>query len=378
HDVFSPETAAQFQNNDRRALQSTAGVQVIETLEHEDGVVHHSIVSKFPIPGMDGEPAFVGGMAIDITDLKRAEEALREADRLKDEFLAMLAHELRNRRARIRTALHIRKQPAADRATLARAGEMAERQVQHMARLLDDLLDVARISRGRIELRREIVDVASIVQRTVEAVRPLIEEFRHKLTISLPAGPLRVDADPARLEQVLTDLLNTAANYTNPGGQISLIAEQSNGAVVLRVRDTGIGIAPEMLPRIFDLFVQAERRLDRSQGGVGVGLTLVKKLAELQGGTVEARSDGLGQGSEFIVRVPALSGEQSAGAAHRGDSWPEAALPARRLLIVDDNRDAADSLALLLELAGQEVRVAYDGPSALAVAQDFLPAVAFL
>jgi PAS domain S-box-containing protein len=303
---------------------------------------------------------------------------LRQADRLKDEFLAMLAHELRNPLAPVRNALHILKQPEANAAQLQQVRDMAERQVQHMARLLDDLLDVSRISRGRIELRREAVDVAAVIGRTAEAARPVIEERRHEVTVSLPAGPLRVEADPTRLEQVLTNLLNNAAKYTDPGGRIWLSAVRDGNAVVVRVRDTGIGIAPEMLPRIFDLFVQAERRLDRAQGGVGIGLTLVKKLVELHGGRIEAASAGPGRGSEFAVRLPALVDDREGGRALAPAPGAASPLPRRSVLVVDDNQDAADSLAILLRLAGQDVRSAYDGPAALAQARDFQPAVVFL
>jgi PAS domain S-box-containing protein len=377
-EVFPPETARQFKENDRRACSSGTGVQVIETLEHEDGTLHHSVVSKFLIVGPDGGPSLVGGMAIDITDRMRAEEALKEADRRKDEFLAMLAHELRNPLAPIRNALHILKQPGVDGAMLRQVRDMAERQVQHMARLLDDLLDVSRISRGRIELRKDAVDVAVVISRTVEAVRPLIEKRRHELIVSLPAGPLRVEADSTRLEQVLTNLLNNAAKYTDPGGHVWLTVERDGDEAVVRVRDTGLGITPDMLPRIFDLFVQAERRLDRSQGGVGIGLTLVKKLVELHGGRIEAFSAGLGRGSEFVVRLPALSDQrlgETAWTAGKDDA-PE--LPRHRVLVVDDNRDAADSLAMLLRLAGQDVQARYDGLSALAQAQEFRPELVFL
>jgi PAS domain S-box-containing protein len=377
-EVFPPETARQFRENDRQALTSGGGVQVVETLEHEDGVLHHSIVSKFPITGPDGTPSLVGGMAIDITGRMKAEEALREADRLKDEFLAMLAHELRNPLAPVRNALEIMRQPNADAAMLRQARTIAERQVRHMARLLDDLLDVSRISRGRIELRKEAVDVASAIGRTAEAVRALFEDRRHELTVALPAGPLRVEADPARLEQVLTNLLNNAAKYTDPGGRVWVSAERDGTDAVLRVRDTGVGIAPEMLTRVFDLFVQAERRLDRSHGGIGIGLTLVKRLVELHGGSVEAHSPGPGQGSEFVIRLPALveqrQGERDAGPDE--EAAPE--LPRRRVLVVDDSPDAADSLALLLRLDGQDVRVAYSGPAALAQAGQFHPEVVFL
>jgi PAS domain S-box-containing protein len=304
---------------------------------------------------------------------------LRKADRLKDEFLAMLAHELRNPLAPLRNALHIMKQPGTHEAVIGQCREMADRQVQHMARLLDDLLDVSRVSRGKIELRKESVDMAAVLHATVEGVRPLMEGRGHQFTMALPSEPLQVEGDPTRLEQVLTNLLNNAAKYTDPGGRIWLLASRDGAEIVLRVRDTGIGIDPEMLPRIFDLFVQAERRLDRSQGGVGIGLTLVRKLVELHGGSVEAYSAGLGWGSEFVVRLPALAAEpQSRQTEAGGGTAPASALARHRVLAVDDNVDAADSLAMLLRLAGHEVRVAYDGPTALLIAQTFQPQVIFL
>jgi signal transduction histidine kinase len=236
----------------------------------------------------------------------QAEQALREADRLKDEFLAMLAHELRNPLAPIRSSLHIIAQPGVNEGILAQVREMMERQVRHMARLLDDLLDVSRITRGKIELRREVVEVGELVGRSLEAVRPVQEERRHEMHLSLPSGPLHVWGDPTRLEQVLVNLLGNACKYTEPGGRIELVVERDGDGVVVQVGDNGIGIAADVLPIIFDLFVQANRRLDRSQGGVGIGLTLVRKLVELHGGTVEVASPRLGQGSTFTVRLPAL------------------------------------------------------------------------
>ena len=283
----------------------------------------------------------------------------------------MLAHELRNPLAPVRNALHVMKQAGIKDAMVERVREVAERQVRHMARLLDDLLDMSRVSRGRIELRRAIVAVASVVHSAVEAARPLIEERGHKLTIALPAGPLWVDADPTRLEQVLTNLLTNAAKYTHPGGRIDLGAEREGDEVVVRVRDTGVGIAPDMLPRIFDLFVQVAHPLDRSQGGVGIGLTLVRRLIELHGGTVEAFSPGLGRGSEFVVRLPA--GAEASAAPAGPDGNRVVALTGRRILVADDNQDAADSLALLLTMMGGEVRTAYEGLAALEAAAAFRP-----
>jgi PAS domain S-box-containing protein len=303
---------------------------------------------------------------------------LREADRLKDEFLAMLAHELRNPLAPIRNALHVIKQVTSDGVLVGQMRDVAERQVLHMARLLDDLLDVSRISRGKIELRSEVVDLAAVVRQTAEVVRPMIEERRHDLTLNLAPEPVYVRGDPTRLEQILTNLLNNAAKYTDPGGRITVTVACPEGRAVLRVRDSGIGIAPEMLPRIFELFVQAERRLDRSQGGVGIGLTLVRRLVELHGGTVEASSAGLGQGSEFVVALPALARGPSTAPTAPPDEDAPMTTKHRRILVVDDNVDSAESLGMLLRLAGQEVQVAYNGQSALALAGTFRPHVVLM
>lgn len=335
--------------------------------------------SAAPIRGAAGETLGVVLIFRDVTEQRQAERELRHADRLKDEFVAMLAHELRNPLAPIRNALHIMKQPGASGDTLQQVRDMAERQVQHMARLLDDLLDMSRISQGKIELRKEPLNTADVVSRVAETLRPLVEERRQELTISLPHKPVRVEADPTRLEQIITNLLNNAAKYTDLGGHIWLTVERRDREVAFRVRDTGIGIAEEMLPKIFDLFVQAERRLDRSQGGVGIGLTLVKRLVELHGGTIEAISQGLGEGSEFVVRLPALGEEpRSPGGSEQAVESSAVALPAYRVLVVDDNVDAADTLAILLQMMGQDVQVAHSGASGLALAQDFCPQVVFL
>ena len=305
-EVFPPEAAAQFRENDRRALESGAGLRVIETLEHEDGIVHHSLVSKFPIPSPDGGEMLVGGMAIDITDRLEMEVALKEADRRKDEFLATLAHELRNPLAPIRNALHLMRQSDGDGPMEAERA-MAERQVVHLARLIDDLMDVARISRGKIELHKEAVDLATVVGLAVETARTLIDERRHRLTVSLPDELIRLEADPTRLEQVLWNLLNNAAKYTEPGGQIALSAEREGGEVVLRVRDNGIGIEAAMLPPVFQMFLQVGEHREHAQGGLGIGLSLVRTLVEMHGGTISAHSGGPGKGSEFVVRLPVLA-----------------------------------------------------------------------
>jgi PAS domain S-box-containing protein len=378
-EVFPPETFAQFKENDRRALASETGVQVIETLKHDDGIVHHSIVSKFPILGPDGGVAHIGGMAIDVTDRLRAEEALRYADRRKDEFLATLAHELRNPLAPLHSVAQILKMPEASGAIVEQAKDILERQVQQLVRLVDDLLDMSRIMRDKIELHRERVELATVVTRAVETARPVIDAHGHELALSLPPEPVWLEADLIRLTQVVSNLLTNAAKYTEKGGRIWLSAGREGAEVVLRVKDTGIGIEREMLPRVFDLFVQADRSLARSQGGMGVGLALVRKLVEMHDGSVKASSEGPGRGSEFVVRLPASArarhGDEKGGG--EGESLPTPA-SARRILVVDDNQDAAASLALELRLQGHDVRVAHDGPSALEVALSCRPEVVFL
>jgi PAS domain S-box-containing protein len=305
---------------------------------------------------------------------------VREADRRKDEFLAMLAHELRNPLAPIRNAVHILKQSGADGAVVGRVREMLERQVQHMTRMVDDLLDVSRITRGKIELRKELVDLAAVVSRTVETARPLFEDRRQEFTVDLPPEPVRLEADPTRLEQVLANLLNNAAKYTDHGGRIRLSAGQEGGELVLRVKDDGVGISADVLGHIFEPFVQSDRVLHHSQGGLGIGLTLVRSLVEMHGGSVDAHSDGPGKGSEFVVRLPALSPKEKAGGVRPqdGSRKPVGATPQRRILVVDDNVDAAESLAILLRIEGHDVRVAHDGPAALEAVEADPPDLVFL
>ncbi len=322
----------------------------------------------------------------DITDRKQAEEELRSANRTKDEFLATLAHELRNPLVPLRNALYLIGRLNGHDEQLDKARSMMERQVQHLVRLVDDLLDVSRIGRGKIELRKEPVDVQSVVASALETSRPLIEAAGQQLTVALPPEPIYLQADPTRLAQVVSNLLNNAARYTDAGGRIELSVEPASGGcqppgeVIIRVRDTGIGIPPEMLPRIFDMFTQVDRSLERSQGGLGIGLTLVQRLVEMHGGRVEAHSPGPGQGSEFVVRLPVV-----AAPAPRPPSWTitpagegGAALSGCRILVVDDSHDTAESLAMILRLSGHEVHLAFDGPGAIAAALTHRPDVALL
>jgi signal transduction histidine kinase len=300
---------------------------------------------------------------------------LADADRRKNEFLAMLAHELRNPLAPVRNGLQILRIAGEKPQVVAQTREMLDRQVRHLSRLVDDLMDVSRITRGKVDLRMQPVDLAEVVGRAVDEVRPLVEARRHRLTVTHQAGALRVNADPTRLTQVLANLLNNAAKYTDEGGEITVTVGRAGVDAVVRVRDTGIGISPEMLTRVFDLFTQVETSLDRAEGGLGIGLTLVRSLVELHGGSVEVKSDGVGRGSEFSVRLPALAGDQPGVAVPDVADGP---LVPRRVLVVDDNRDSADSLAMMLELGGHTVATAHHGPGAVEAAGTFRPEVVLL
>lgn len=329
----------------------------------------------------DGSPQDMSGVAIDITDRKRAEESLREADRRKDEFLATLAHELRNPLAPIRNAVHILHALGPQEQRLLWARDVIDRQVQQMSRLVDDLLDVSRITQGKIQLRKEHIALSEVVKIATEISRPLIENGKHTLTVTVSPEPVLVEADATRLVQVLANLLNNAAKYTEEKGHIWLTAACEAEQAVIRVRDDGMGIPQDMLPRIFDMFTQVKSSLQRSQGGLGIGLTLVKKLVEMHGGTVSAYSDGLGQGSEFVVRLPLAAVRAPQAPSHRGAQAQDtrALQQARlRILVVDDNKDSAETLTLALGVRGHEVRTAYDGYQAVEMAKDFIPDVVLL
>lgn len=332
-----------------------------------------------PLRNSAGQVIGASKVARDITDRRRMDDALREADRRKDEFLAVLAHELRNPLAPLRNGLQILRLAGDDNPTVSQARAMMERQLGHLVRLVDDLLDVSRISRNKMELRRSSLLLADVLSSAVETARPLIEEAGHALIVALPPEPIHLDADLTRLAQVFSNLLTNSAKYTEPGGRIWLTAELLDGEVAVAVRDTGIGIPPDALPQLFDLFSQVDRSLERSTSGLGIGLALVQGLVAMHGGTVRAESTGLGTGSTFTVRLPVLSSEGSLPEFPESqESETGAGGPRRRFLVVDDNLDAVNSLALLLRLFGHEVQIAHNGLEALEVAERFRPEVVLM
>ena len=346
--------------------------------EHRDGSVRWVVARGDVVtrPGNTVVPVTVLFVSLmDVTERRLAEEGLKQADRDKDDFLALLAHELRNPLAPIRTAvqlLKMRKQPDAEGQKLH---AVIDRQVQHLVRMVDDLLDVSRVLRGKVELRREPIDIGDAIAIAVETSRPAIDAQRQELTLDVPARSVMVDGDPVRLSQVIANLLNNASKYSSPGATIHLSASRADGEVEITVRDTGAGIPSDVLPRVFEPFVQADRSLERSRGGLGIGLTLVKKIVELHQGRVSAESAGLGQGSAFTIRLPAHAGTPTAAPAAAPPSV--VTIPAR-VLVVDDNVDAAESLAMLLESDGHTVRVAHNGVEAVERADAWQPDIAVL
>ncbi len=338
-----------------------------------------------PVTDDAGRVLFVAPTGVDVTDRKRAENDLRrlaadlsEADHRKDEFLATLAHELRNPLAPIRNGLEILKRADHGGAAVERARTMMDRQLSQLVRLVDDLLDVSRITRNKLELRRERIELSAVVSSAVETSRPLIEAGGHDLTVSVPPAPVHLDADLTRLAQVFSNLLNNAAKYTEKGGRIRLAARRQGGDVLVSVQDTGVGIPPGMLPQVFEAFTQIDRSLERSQGGLGIGLTLVKRLVEMHGGSVTAHSEGLGRGSEFVVCLPVLAEKPEPGPTPVKPAAEAVLAMARRVLVVDDNRDSALSLAMLLRLTGCETWTAHDGVEAVETAAAYKPDVILL
>lgn len=377
-EAVHPEDRPRIESAFTQAAQSREPLQVEYRLRRHDGEYAWVIDASIARFGADGEPLGYVGSIVDISDRKRIEEALHEADRRKDEFLATLAHELRNPLAPIRHAAAIAGSPNANEAQLEWSRGVIERQVKNMSLLLDDLLDVSRITRGKLTLKTQAVDLASVIDSAIETARPMLDSRRHHLQVDLPAQPLMLDADPLRLAQVLSNLLTNAAKYTNPNGWIRLSAREEGAEIVIRVTDNGIGIPADSLVRIFEMFSQSQPAMGRAEGGLGIGLALAKGLTRLHGGTIEARSAGLGQGSEFIVRLPRLQGAEASRTADKPARQSEPVRTGCRIIVADDNTDAATSLAMLLQLDGHEVHVAADGAGALEIAAKVRPDVMLL
>jgi PAS domain S-box-containing protein len=371
-EIFPPETAAQFVENDRRVLAGGTEQRAIEKLVHDDGIAHHSLVSKFPIPGPDGEVALIGGMAIDITDRLQAEEALKDTDRKKDEFLAMLGHELRNPLAAILNGAEVLHQLVPFRGEPAEICAAIERQARLMSHLVDDLLDLTRIMRGKIVLKRGRLDLVALVREVAEDHRQAIESRSARLRLQLPSESLWCDGDRTRLSQVIANLLANAAKFTEGPGDVTMEmwGDAGRRRALLTVRDTGVGMDAATLDNVFQPFMQAERTLDRSGGGLGLGLALVKAVVELHGGRVQAASAGVGRGSQFTVELSTC-----APPSERSTPGPAAPSSAARyrVLLIDDRRDAILPAKKMLELAGHEVSTAGDGHSGLALAREIRP-----
>jgi two-component system, chemotaxis family, CheB/CheR fusion protein len=376
--IIPPE----LHDEERRILEK---VRAGERIDHfdtvrvaKDGRRLQISLTVSPVRDARGVIVAASKIARDVTErklaelvMRRNEEALREADRRKNEFLALLAHELRNPLAPIRYALAAARKPQCSPEQRRQAAEVVDRQVTQMSRLLDDLLDISRITHGTLELKREPTELHAVITMAVETARPVIDTKQHHLSVRLPEGPVSLDADPVRLAQVFANLLINAAKYTDPGGHIELEASRQADGLTVSVRDDGIGISAEMMPRLFTLFAQAH--VGSKQEGLGVGLSLVRGLVALHGGTVEAHSTGTGLGSEFIVRLPFADAAPRPAAATAPAVIAPAATPPMRILVVDDSRDAADICATLLELSGHRVQTAYSGRRALELAEEFRP-----
>jgi CheY-like chemotaxis protein/nitrogen-specific signal transduction histidine kinase len=325
-----------------------------------------------------GMPLRMLGVAMDVTDRIRIEQELREADRRKDTFLATLAHELRNPLAPMGYALQIMELAEGDRQAIRNSRATLERQLGHLVRLVDDLLDVSRITQDKIRLQKDRVDLDSIFQQAIEATGPLLSDSGHTLEVRQPEEPVYLYADSTRLAQVFSNLLNNSSKFTNAGGHICISAEREGDEVVVSIRDNGIGISAEALPTVFDMFAQADQSIGHSQAGLGIGLTLAKRLVELHEGSISVTSEGLGKGSEFQVRLPMLiESEESKATSDPGRSGG-AGPDSRRILVVDDNQDAARLLSKMLEMLGHETRLAFDGPTALSTADEYVPDIVMM
>jgi len=384
--ILNEYTGEPVENPVKQVIRSGAPAALTNhtVLVARDG--SHKCIDDNAAPMWDAEGHFIGVVLVfrDITDRRRLEEELRQRsedlaqrDRRKDEFLAMLGHELRNPVAPISNSLQYLRLKFADDPEFEEAGGVMVRQLAHLTRLVEDLMDVSRITRGKFELRKRRIDLATVIERAVETTQPFLEERQHQLEVRFPPKAIPLEADPDRLEQVVTNLLTNAGKYTPPGGRIQLCSRCEQGMAIIQVQDNGIGIRPEMLARLFDMFQQADRVPGRVSEGLGIGLTLVRTLVEMHGGTVTGHSGGAGQGSEFEVRLPlaAVVAERSVEPATKPSGNNRHAL---RILAVDDNIDGAESLARLLRYKGHVVRVVYDGPSALEAALAFRPEVVLM
>jgi len=377
-DLLHPSDAPGFLAAYERAYQQRQRFEMQLRFRRADGEYRWLRVTAVPRIGDGGQLLGFVGCSVDITDIKRSEDTLREADQRKDEFLATLAHELRNPLAPIRNSLQILR-VGSDDESVSKVHDMLERQVDQMVRLVDDLLEVSRITRGKIELRLERVQLRAVIRDALETSKPLIDAGKHQLTVGLPDEPLWLEADPVRLAQVFSNLLNNAATYTESAGHIWINATRQGDHILVSVCDTGIGISPEKIPKVFNLFAQVDTTTAKAQGGLGIGLALARRLVEMHGGRIDARSGGVGEGSEFRVFLPLARQQERqriTDPQRIGRADPRTSL--HRVMVVDDNKDAADSLGMLLRLRGMQVEIANDGPSAIKTFPIFHPTVILL
>ena len=370
-----PDDAAGYVDRYRDAMARRGPFEASARLRRGDG--EYRWIQSSAVPRLRADGALLGyiGCSWDITEMKLFAQALEEADRRKDTFLATLAHELRNPLAPLRHGLQIMQLAEHDASAVAQARAMMKRQLQHMVRLIDDLLDVSRITLGKVELRRELIEVGDVVRNAVETSKPHIEDAGQRLQLIMPAAALWIYGDPTRLSQVLSNLLNNASKFTATGGRITFAVESDNGAIVLRVCDTGVGIPPEKLSEVFDIFAQVDQ--GAAQDGIGVGLSIARQLIEMHGGRIEGHSSGRGEGSEFVVRLPGAA--PPVGGAPKADQnsvTPDQA--PLRILIADDNVDSASSLSEVLRMLGHDVQTAHDGQEAVDMAAEFRPEVMLL
>lgn len=372
--LIIPEDRFEEETGIITSIRSGRRVEHFETVRlGKSGKLVNLSITVSPIRDASGKIVGASKVARDITERIEIENALRESERRKDEFLAILAHELRNPLAPLRNALAIFRSGKANEGTQAQAREMMERQINQMVRLVDDLMDISRITRDKIQLQKEHIKLDVLLQNAVETAQPIIDSFGHYLKLNLPPEPVYIDGDMVRLAQVFSNLLNNAAKYTRRGGNILISGRREGDNVIIHVTDSGIGISAELLPRVFDMFLQADSAIERSHGGLGIGLTLVRKLVEMHGGRVEAFSEGENKGSDFIVTLPASSSQVSEASDNKIKSEDKPV--GTRVLVIDDNVDSARTLGWMLELQGHDIQLAFNGKDAMAAAEKFQPRI---